>query len=107
MCEWNPETGMGARQVVLDRIFGEIERELQRQHSKGRDADDHTRSVNDWVAYITCFAGRAAATATNEKHQHNPRQSLMQVAALAVAAVRAHDARVLGENPEPESEGGA
>lgn len=54
---------------------------------------DKTNTKNDWVAYISAYAGRAAAkVARNEKEGQTFRENMVKVAALAQAAIEAHDA---------------
>lgn len=54
---------------------------------------DKTNSRNDWVAYISAYAGRAAAKVKrNERDGTEFRDMMVKVAALAQAAIEAHDA---------------
>lgn len=53
---------------------------------------DKGNSQNDWVAYITSYAGRASAkVAKNEAEGQRFRTNMVKVAALALAAIEAFD----------------
>lgn len=53
---------------------------------------DKTNSKNDWVSYVTAYAGRAASkVARNEREHLDFRNMMVKVGALAIAAVEAHD----------------
>ena len=86
---------MTRRERVLDEIHDERERQIELKHGGDTDAFDAYNSVNDWVAYITAYAGRAAAKAKiNSSEPHNFRTYMIKVAALAVAAIEAYDKRM-------------
>lgn len=77
-------------------VLGEIANERQRQrevaHGGDTDAFDQTNSCNDWVAYISAYAGRAAhKVPRNENADCHFRDMMLRVAALAVAAIEACD----------------
>ena len=73
---------------VLPRanIFKSINTERDGQDAKwGGQQHDQKHTPNDWVAYIAKHAGKAA-------DGDNFRAQMAKVAALAVAAIEAHDA---------------
>ena len=85
---------------ALDRmndIVKEIvaERLDQKQRVIGRttrDELDNTNSQNDWVSYIVAYAGRASSgVLRNAREGWNFRSNMVKVAALALAAIEAHD----------------
>lgn len=81
----------------MDKIIAEIraERERQKALALGGDTDafDRTNTLNDWIAYVNAYTGRAAAKVfRNEKEKQNPRENLVKAAAILVAALEAHDA---------------
>ena len=54
---------------------------------------DKSNSRNDWIAYISAYSGRAAQKVLrNEKEGQSFRDNMVKVAALAQAAIEAHDA---------------
>jgi len=56
------------------------------------DEFDKENSQNDWVAYITSYAGRASQEVKrNEEEGQEFRECMVKVAALAIAAVEAYD----------------
>ena len=73
-------------------IFREVDLERERQivlrHGGDTAECDKQNTSNDWVAYISTYAGRATA-----KVGLNFRTNMIKVAALAVAAIEAFDAR--------------
>ncbi len=76
-------------------ILVDLDEELNYQKSKkfGGDTEefDKTNSKNDWVSYITAYAGRAANVARNEREGCEFRCCMLKVAALAISAIKAHD----------------
>lgn len=72
------------RSVILHEIM--LERE--RQTARWGNAFDDRNSPNDWVAYITEYAGKAAAS-SNSFDKPNFKRCMIQIAALATAAVEA------------------
>lgn len=69
-------------------IFEEVDHERERQELKwGTDFDDQN-TVNDWCAY---FAKYAVNSAPLDKDDVYSRRELVKLAALAVAAIEAHD----------------
>jgi hypothetical protein len=67
---------------VRQSIYRDIEAERRYQDEKWGDEFDSKNTLNDWVTYITVYAGRAA-----EMGQETPRQKLLKVATLVVAAL--------------------
>lgn len=75
----------------------DIAAEVARQAEIGNAAEDATRSINDWIAFITAYAGRAAQDCyRNEREGCDARTMLVKVGALAVSAVDAIDRKPLG-----------
>lgn len=78
-------------------VLGEIAEERTRQKSWGADDFDKSNSRNDWIAYITSYAGDAAAKVrkkellSDEEEARRFRQNMLKVATLAIAAVEAQD----------------
>ena len=70
-------------------IYGEIEKEREHQDHKwgGPDHDDKHGDY-DWIAFIVKHLGRAVQSMGFHR---NYRDCMLRVAALAVAAVEAHD----------------
>ena len=53
---------------------------------------DKGNSKNDWIAYLNAYSGRAADKVyRNEREGHEFRAMMVKTAALALAAVEAHD----------------
>ena len=71
--------------------------ERERQESltfdnKPTDDFDRANTKNDWVAFICAYAGRASdKVARNQREGQGFRESMIKVAALALAAIEAHD----------------
>ena len=79
-----------------DEIMVEIDEERERQqelkHGGDTDEFDKNNSKNDWVAYISAYSGRAAEKVfRNDRQKEEFRDNMVKVAALAVAAIQAHD----------------
>lgn len=67
--------------------------ERNRQREIGNGDFDTTNTQNDWVAYITAYAGRGAdKVLRNAREGQEFRANMVKVAALAVAAIEAFDA---------------
>lgn len=72
----------------MEKILEEIRKERQHQHELwGNDFDDRN-TCNDWIAYITSYAGKGV---TLEASALEFREAMIKVATLAVAAVEAVD----------------
>lgn len=78
---------------ILDEILKERTRQIETcKHGGDTNDFDKGNSRNDWVAYISAYMGRAAAKCTrNEKDGQDFRANMLKVAALAMAAIEAHD----------------
>lgn len=76
----------------LTNILHEIgEERLRQTQNQTTNELDETNTPNDFVAYITAYAGRAAAKCPrNERQGENFRENMIKVAALAVAAIQTH-----------------
>ena len=77
---------------VLDEIY--LERERQHDLTIGGNTEkfDESNSQNDWVAYITAYAGRASQKVDrNDREGCLFRDNMIKVAALAVAAIENYD----------------
>jgi hypothetical protein len=72
----------------MDNILQQIKDERAYQNSRWGNAFDDKNTTNDWVTYI---CQRAACAAPLGKDDGSSRRFLVQVAALAVAAIEAHD----------------
>lgn len=73
---------------MLTTVLEEIAEERRRQDAKwGGIQHDENHSANDWIAYIAKHAGAAA----DGEDPGRFRKQMIRVAALAVAAVQAHD----------------
>ena len=79
----------------MTSIIDQIESERSKQ--KGFDDFDKSNTRNDWVAYITSYAGDAAEKVKKKElnsqaeEDHRFRDNMIKVAALAVAAIESHD----------------
>lgn len=70
----------------------DIQQERERQKKMFTEFDK-TNTQNDWVSYITAYAGRAAQKVRrNEVEGQSFRENMVKVAALAQAAIDAYDA---------------
>ena len=77
-------------------IFAEISAEREYQDSKwgGAEVDDRENGYMEWVGYITKYATRwfpGGFAPWNEIAKASFRESMIKVAALAVAAVEQYD----------------
>lgn len=67
------------------------ERNAQKQDPKLVEFDK-TNTVNDYIAYVTAYLGRAAdKVLRNEKEGHDQRKMLVKAGALVVAAINKID----------------
>ena len=71
-------------------IMKAIETEVARQAIIGNSDNDDLNTPNDWVAYITSYAGRAADTHRNYNENQGFRENMIKVAALCVSALKAN-----------------
>ncbi|HUU93215.1 MAG TPA: hypothetical protein VM238_18630 [Phycisphaerae bacterium] len=78
--------------TILEEVVAERNRQRELKHGGDTDAFDRGNSRNDWLAYIMAYAGRAAAKVfRNEREGCQFRENMIKVAALAIAAIEAHD----------------
>jgi hypothetical protein len=78
------------------KILEEVLKEREYQETRWGDAFDSKNTANDWVAYITAYAGKAVTLPWDSKQF---RTQLLKVAAICVAAVERLDSRN-GELPK-------
>lgn len=72
------------RFYIRQNLYGDIEKELQRaQHLWGTEFDSKN-TLNDWVAYITMYAGDAAKIKTPPSEAE---QKLLKAAGLVISAL--------------------
>ncbi len=78
---------------IVDEILAERARQVEVcKHGGDTNSFDRTNTQNDWVAYITAYAGRASAkVGKNHLQGETFRENMIKVAALVVAAIEAHD----------------
>lgn len=76
---------------ILAEINGERERQLWLAHGGDTNEFDKQNTQNDWIAYITAYAGRAAENVARNYGEDGFRRNMIKVAALAVAAISAYD----------------
>lgn len=81
----------------MSKAFDDIWNERERQKTPAGilvQAIEASNTTNDFVAYITAYAGRAAdKVLRNEREGVNSRDMLVKAGALCVAAVEAIDNR--------------
>lgn len=73
---------------ALKDIFSEIEEERKYQDKLWGHEEDDKHTVNDWVAFITMYAGKAIPIALTAWEQ---RKFILKVASLAIAALEAYE----------------
>lgn len=77
---------------VLDEVAAERRRQQELAHGGDTEEFDKGNSQNDWIAYINAYTGRAAQKVfRNEREGQTFRENMIKAAALAVAAIEAHD----------------
>lgn len=76
---------------IFDGINNERFRQLSLAHGGDTNEFDKQNTQNDWVAYITAYAGRAAENVARNYGEKGFRRNMIKVAALAVAAISAYD----------------
>lgn len=80
------------RELIIQQILAERERQLHLAHGGDTEAFDKGNSKNDWIAYVNAYIGRAAEKVfRNEKEGHEFRANMVKAAALCVAAIEASD----------------
>ncbi|KKN03282.1 hypothetical protein LCGC14_1109180 [marine sediment metagenome] len=74
-------------------IFDEIDAERKRQQEIWGDEFDDKNTPNDWLAFVTRYAARAAHLATVKSTETNEayRSDLIKAATVCVAALEAYD----------------
>ncbi len=87
-----------ANAIALQKLLAEVAAERRRQDAKwgGAEHDDH-HTVAEWARLIQNYAGWAEVMAGMASH-YKARNRLLQVAALALAAVQALDRNVERSN---------
>lgn len=73
--------------MTRQEIFQKIQAERDYQDQKWGTEFDDQNTINDWVAYINQYASKATAEDTSG----NMVVYLIKVAALALAAIEAHE----------------
>jgi hypothetical protein len=82
---------------VESNVISRIAEERVKQKKWGSDEFDKGNSRNDWVAYITSYAGDAAekvrkkTCSSQEEEDRRYVDNLIKVATLAIAAIEAHE----------------
>ena len=82
---------------ITFQVLREVETERERQidvckHDGDTELADRINTPNDWIAFICAYAGRGADHCIrNQREDDGFRVYMIKVAALAVAAVEAHD----------------
>ena len=78
---------------VIDEVMKERERQIEScKHGGDTDSFDKSNTKNDWVGFVSAYAGRAADKCfRNEREGQSFRENMIKVAALAIAAVEASD----------------
>jgi hypothetical protein len=71
-------------------VLQEIEHERRRQEASPVNCLDQGHTRNDWVALIAAYNGCASAKVVRNQGE-DFRKCMVTVAALAVAAIEAHD----------------
>lgn len=81
--------------TIDERIYEEVAAERAKQREKG-DEFDKTNSRNDWITYICRYASGAGDKLWSRQDLEF-REAMVKVAALAFAAIEAHDNGYLTE----------
>lgn len=77
---------------ILQQVKVERERQKSLEFAEDTESFDRTNSMNDWVAYLVAYAGRAAEKVfRNKREGQDFRSNMVKTAALAVAAIEAYD----------------
>ena len=72
------------RESIREKLYQDIEKELDYARSQWGNEFDSKNTLNDWVAYITMYAGDAAKIKTPPSEAE---QKLIKVAGLAISAL--------------------
>ncbi len=83
-------------------VFLDVREERERQFllSLGGNTEefDKSNTVNDWIAYIIAYLGRAAQKVErNKREQLDTRENLVKAAALCIAAIESLDKGYMSE----------
>lgn len=79
---------MNTRREERKNIYEEIDNEREYQDKKWGLENDNQNTSNDWITYITAWAGKAYSFPSNKE---NFRKNMVKVAAIAVAAIETCD----------------
>lgn len=86
------------RHVIFAEVDVELDRQVELAHGGDTKAFDEANGINDWVAYICAYAGRASAKVSRNQREDSSlndgerfRANMVKVAALAVAAIESYD----------------
>lgn len=81
------------RDAILKEVLEERIRQIEKcRHDGDTDEFDKSNTRNDWICYITGYASRVADKLfINKKDSPDFRTNMKKVAALAIAAIEAHD----------------
>lgn len=78
---------------ALTSVINELVRQQDLAIGGDTESFDAANNRNDWVAYVSAYVGRAADKCLrNEREDCDFRENMVKTAALAIAAIRAHDA---------------
>ena len=87
-----PSSDTDYMNLALDDVRSERVRQDQLALGSDTHAFDEANTRNDWVAYTTAYAGRAADKCfRNQREKQSFRENMVKAAALCVAAIEAHD----------------
>ena len=82
----------------MSKAVQDVVQERERQKHIIDEEFEAQNTANDFVAYITAYAGRAARKVLrNERQEETFRSNMVKVAAIAVAAIEAFDKGQFGE----------
>ena len=78
---------------IFEEIVIERARAVERHREHGVDIKDFDKfnSRNDWVAYITTYAGRASGKVFSNPKNDVFRENMLKVINLAMSAIEAYD----------------
>jgi len=83
---------MTRRDIVFCDIRTERDRQIIVAHGGDTEEFDKGNSMNDWIAYVSAYIGRAAdKVASNERDGHTFRLNMVKAAAVCAAAIEAYD----------------
>ncbi len=74
--------------MSLQQVIRDVEDERSHQEERWGVVNDDCNTLDDWLSYVKTFSRRAARENSNSPAQ---RKRLVQVAALAVAAIESFD----------------